>query len=101
MQGMTVTLAGDLTIFANGISSTNGLRFESSDGQPHIVNVVEPGTRTCANVNGVSLSAATVSDQLTTVNVDAAGKFTVNGIPVISGKVAAGCLAGSGTVAIG
>jgi len=100
MQGMTVKLAGDLTIFANGFSSTNGLRFESSDGQPHIVNVVVPGARTCANVNGVSLSA-TVSDQLTTVNVDSAGKFTINGPSGISGKVAAGCLAGSGTVAIG
>ena len=72
-----------------------------SDGQPHIVNVVVLGTRTCANVDGVSLSAAPISDRLTTVKVDAAGKFTITSTSVISGKVAAGYLAGSRTVAIG
>ena len=101
LQSMTVKLAGDLTIFATGFSSIHGLRFESSDGLPHIVNLVVPGTRTCGTVNGVNLSAATGSDALTTVNVDAAGKLTVNGTSTIAGKVADGCFAGSGQVAIG
>jgi hypothetical protein len=49
----------------------------------------------------VGSSASTAADALTTVNLDVAGKLTVNGTSTISGKVAAGCLADSGGVTIG
>ena len=101
LQGMTLDLAGDLTIFAHGLESINGLKVRSTDGQPHTVTVMVPGSTPCGSPNSVSLSPGTVADQLTRIDVRVAGKLTVHGVSDLGGDVSAGCFAASGAVKVG
>ena len=100
VQQMTVKLAGDLTIFAPGFETISGAKCQSSDGETHTVTVVVPGATACSSPNSVKLSAGTTTDELTNVNIQAAGKITVDGPTAVRGRVVAGCFAASGSVTL-
>ncbi|MBC7763338.1 MAG: PKD domain-containing protein [Candidatus Saccharibacteria bacterium] len=101
LQGMTVELAGDLTLFAHGFDSINGIKVQSVDGKDHRFTIVVPGSALCSSQNSVKLSAGTTSSDSAQIAVRVAGKLTMNGTSKIGGYVAAGCFTASGKVNVG
>ena len=101
LQGMTVKLAADLTIIANGFSTINGVHFVSSDGANHRVRIVTPGTITVGSAGAVALSAGTVADLHVILDIDASGTATVEDRSTITGSFGAAALKASGTATIG
>ena len=101
LQGMTVKLAADLTIIANGFSTINGVHFVSSDGANHRVRIVTPGTITVGSAGAMALSAGTVADLHVILDIDASGTATVEDRSTITGSFGAAALKASGTATIG
>ena len=97
---MTLDLAGDLTLFAQGFDSINGLNVRSTDAKEHIVTIVVPGSSLCTSPNSVTLSAGTTASDSSKINVKVAGKLTVNGTSNIRANITAGCLNANGTVVV-
>lgn len=101
LQGMTVRLAGDLTITANRFSTVNGVRFVSADGAAHRVRIVTPGKSAAGTAGSVQLSAGTTAETPVTLDIEASGTLTAADRSNLSGTVSVGGLSGSGTVQIG
>lgn len=99
LQGMTFRLAADLTIVADGVTSTNGLKVISTDGQPHTLRLLMPGTaQTCASGRDITLLGGTTVDAAIAVQLFTPGKIVTNGPKNLTGKVTARCLAATGQV---
>lgn len=101
LQGMTVNLTGDLTIIANRFSTINGARFASADGATHRVRIVTPGISAAGSAGAVGLSAETVADSHTILDVEASGTATIEDRSAITGTLRAAALNASGANTIG
>jgi hypothetical protein len=101
LQGMTLNLSADLTIYANKFAVLNGLTVHSSDHKPHTLRILVPGTTaSCPATSQIAFSPATTIDPLIATQLYAPGRITVAGTTSFTGQVEAGCYYGSGTVAI-
>ena len=95
----TITLTGDLTIFADALASTNGLTVLSGDGLPHEVQILVPGTPgSCSSAGRVVFSPGTTFDPELVLSVKTPGKVTIHGASVMNATIDASCFATSGAV---
>lgn len=100
LNGLTLRLAGDLTLVAPSISSTTGLRVESVDGLPHRLRLVTPGTVSAGapSKQTVTLVGTTTVDPAVLVEVATPGTFRVDGPADLRAQVVAGRVAATGAV---
>ncbi len=90
-EGITVSLAANLTIFATGLKSVTGLRVESADGNRHTLTIIVPGQTGCDSANSMNLLLNPTSDPLVSMNLYAAGKLELGPGTRIIGNASAGC----------
>ncbi len=91
LEGTTVSLAANLTIFATGLKSVTGLRVESADGNRHTLTVIVPGQTGCDSANSINLLLNPTNDPLIAMNLYAAGKLELGPGTQIIGDTSAGC----------
>ena len=93
---------GDLTIVADSIGSSNGMKLVSSDGKNHTLRLLVPGTaQTCTAGHDITLVGGTTASDAMAVQLFTPGKIVTNGPTDLRGKLTAGCLAATGQVHIG
>ncbi|MDJ0325353.1 PKD domain-containing protein [Cryobacterium sp. PH31-AA6] len=100
LQGMTVDLKGDLTVYADSFETVNGARFVSADGAAHLVSIVVPGASACSSANSIKFSANTNTDDLVSLVLKTPGRVTINGTATLNAVVDSGCFAMSGKVTV-
>ncbi|MEZ0492528.1 nidogen-like domain-containing protein [Kineococcus sp. TBRC 1896] len=101
LQDQTLRLEGDLTIVAEGLTSTNGLRVVSADGAAHTLRIVVPGTLDgCATGRDIALVGPTTADDQVTVRLETPGRVRLDGQTDLRGAVVTGCLSATGAVTL-
>jgi cytoskeletal protein CcmA (bactofilin family) len=98
LQQMTVKLAANLVIYADGFQSINGIAFGSADGAHHSVTIIVTGSN--ASSGAVSLSAASTTDSLTSLSVHTPGTVTLQGTSSLALRVESGAFVSSGAVTV-
>ncbi|GAA1955088.1 Ig-like domain-containing protein [Agromyces allii] len=99
LQGMTVNLSADFTIVADGLSTVNGARFVSANGERHQVTVIVPGLPS-AGAGGIALSSETTADDLIELHLTAPGRVSVQNGTNFHGSIYAGGFSTAGTVRV-
>ena len=90
-RDMTLQLGGDLTIVADSIGSTHGMKVVCSDGN-HTLRLPVPGTaQTCVAGHDITLVGGTTASDAIVVPLFTPGKIVTNGPTDLRGKLTAGC----------
>lgn len=100
LQGMTVSLAGDLELYADSIEALNGTKFVSGDGQQHYVDLVVPGSSISCQAGAITVGAKTTTDSKITLRLITPGALSINGPTTINASGDVGCFKASGMVTV-
>ena len=102
IQGMTIRLGGDTTLLVDGFAAPTGLSVTTTDGQPHALRiVVADDIAGCSTSGAITFPNGVTTTDGAQLELHTPGKVAVNGPGDFDGRVAAGCFATSGAVAVG
>jgi hypothetical protein len=97
---MTVSLSGDLVLYADSIEALSGTKFNSADGQQHSVDLVVPGSSVACQEGAITLASNTATDSKTTLKVVTPGTLSINGPTTINARGDVGCFKATGAVTV-
>lgn len=101
IQGTSLTLSSDLTLYVDSFAASNGLRVRSADGDAHRLRIiVTDGDPSCAN-NTIRLIGDTDIDPLIDLDLTTPGGVNIHGNASLNARIDAGCFATSGKVRLG
>ncbi|MBG6215168.1 cytoskeletal protein CcmA (bactofilin family) [Cryobacterium sp. CAN_C3] len=100
LQGMTVSLSGDLVLYADSIEALSGTKFNSGDGQQHFVDLVVPGLSVACQAGAITLASNTSTDSKTALKVVTPGTLSINGPTTINARGDVGCFKATGAVTV-